>query len=238
MFCFYLRIPLNQCRIDYGAMDMEFRQIFPIQLKRLAPEFEIAEIRFGTFFRQFGYAGRHAASDVVYVIESILGTEKSALERMHSALEILDNVHKLNQGAKQAIRILPFFYDECYKTLLHKQIRIGRSVRYVVLRKTHTPFVMHRMAAFLLSATRHCRHGSLPLLVIANLPDAFRLAGAVPSDPDDNYSYFGLRGAFEAALQTSGYLNLHRFYLLDDILEITCRDIRPFLQAIQDLDWQ
>lgn len=55
-------------------MDMEFRQMLPVQMSKHFAEFDISDFRISTFSREFGYSARFSASDVVYSLVALLET--------------------------------------------------------------------------------------------------------------------------------------------------------------------
>lgn len=67
-----IAFPLNQCKSDYSAMDLEYRELFTIQLEKFAKEFGIENFSFSSFIREFGYLLKISAADCVHSIRSIL----------------------------------------------------------------------------------------------------------------------------------------------------------------------
>lgn len=67
-----IAFPLNQCKSDYSAMDLEYRELFTIQLEKFAKEFGIENFSFPSFIREFGYLLKISAADCVHSLRSIL----------------------------------------------------------------------------------------------------------------------------------------------------------------------
>lgn len=67
-----MAFPLNQCKADYSAMDLEYRELLSIQLEKFAQEFNIQNFSFPSFTREFGYLLKISAADCVYSLRSIL----------------------------------------------------------------------------------------------------------------------------------------------------------------------
>lgn len=61
-------------------MDMEFRQMLPIQMAKYFAEFDISDFRINTFSREFGYSARFSASDVVFSLIALLEAPLTPLE--------------------------------------------------------------------------------------------------------------------------------------------------------------
>lgn len=64
--------PLNQCKTDYSAMDLEYRELLTIQLEKFSEEFNIQRYSFPSFTRDFGYLLKVSAADCVHSLRSIL----------------------------------------------------------------------------------------------------------------------------------------------------------------------
>lgn len=67
-----MAFPLNQCKSDYSAMDLEYRELLTVQLEKFAEEFNIQNFSFPSFTREFGYLLKISAADCVYSLRSIL----------------------------------------------------------------------------------------------------------------------------------------------------------------------
>lgn len=67
-----IAFPLNQCKSDYSAMDLEYRELLSVQLEKFAAEFEIENFSFSSFTREFGYILKVSAADCVHSLRSIL----------------------------------------------------------------------------------------------------------------------------------------------------------------------
>lgn len=67
-----MAFPLNQCKSDYSAMDLEYRELFTVQLEKFAEEFNIQKFLFSSFTREFGYLLKISAADCVHALRSIL----------------------------------------------------------------------------------------------------------------------------------------------------------------------
>lgn len=72
-----MAFPLNQCKSDYSAMDLEYRELLTVQLEKFADEFNIHNFSYSSFTREFGYLLKISAADCVYSIRSILGCPNS-----------------------------------------------------------------------------------------------------------------------------------------------------------------
>lgn len=64
--------PLNQCKSDYSAMDLEYRELLTIQLDKFSEEFNIKNHSFPSFTRDFGYLLKVSAADCVRALRAIL----------------------------------------------------------------------------------------------------------------------------------------------------------------------
>lgn len=67
-----MAFPLNQCKSDYSAMDLEYRELLTVQLEKFANEFGIQNFSFPSFVREFGYLLKISAADCVHSLRSIL----------------------------------------------------------------------------------------------------------------------------------------------------------------------
>lgn len=67
-----MAFPLNQCKSDYSAMDLEYRELLAVQLEKFAEEFNIQKFSFPSFTREFGYLLKISAADCVHALRSIL----------------------------------------------------------------------------------------------------------------------------------------------------------------------
>ena len=67
-----MAFPLNQCKSDYSAMDLEYRELLTVQLEKFAEEFNIQNFSFPSFTREFGYLLKISAADCVHSLRSIL----------------------------------------------------------------------------------------------------------------------------------------------------------------------
>lgn len=67
-----MAFPLNQCKSDYSAMDLEYRELLTVQLEKFAEEFNIQKFSFSSFTREFGYLLKISAADCVHALRSIL----------------------------------------------------------------------------------------------------------------------------------------------------------------------
>lgn len=67
-----MAFPLNQCKSDYSAMDLEYRELLTVQLEKFAEEFNIQNFSYFSFTREFGYLLKVSAADCVHSIRSIL----------------------------------------------------------------------------------------------------------------------------------------------------------------------
>ena len=67
-----IAFPLNQCKSDYSAMDLEYREIFTVQLEKFAKEFSIENFSYPSFIREFGYILKISAADCVHSLRSIV----------------------------------------------------------------------------------------------------------------------------------------------------------------------
>lgn len=67
-----MAFPLNQCKSDYSAMDLEYRELLTVQLEKFAEEFNIHNFSFSSFTREFGYLLKISAADCVHSLRSIL----------------------------------------------------------------------------------------------------------------------------------------------------------------------
>lgn len=67
-----MAFPLNQCKSDYSAMDLEYRELLTVQLEKFAEEFNIQKFSFSSFTREFGYLLKISAADSVHALRSIL----------------------------------------------------------------------------------------------------------------------------------------------------------------------
>lgn len=63
---------LNQCKSDYSAMDLEYRELLPIQLEKFAEEFNLQKYSFPSFTRDYGYLLKVSAADCVHALRSII----------------------------------------------------------------------------------------------------------------------------------------------------------------------
>lgn len=72
-----MAFPLNQCKSDYSAMDLEYRELLTVQLEKFAEEFNIQNFSFSSFTREFGYLLKVSAADCVYSLRSILESPNS-----------------------------------------------------------------------------------------------------------------------------------------------------------------
>ncbi len=64
--------PLNQCKTDYSAMDLEYRELLSIQLEKFAEEFNVQKYSFPSFARDYGYLLKVSAADCVHALRSII----------------------------------------------------------------------------------------------------------------------------------------------------------------------
>lgn len=64
--------PLNQCRCDYSAMDLEYRELLTIQLDKFSQEFGLRDYEYPSFVRDIGYVMKVSASDTVMALRAIL----------------------------------------------------------------------------------------------------------------------------------------------------------------------
>ena len=67
-----MAFPLSQCKADYSAMDLEYRELLTVQLEKFAEEFNIQSFSFPSFIREFGYLLKISAADCVHSLRSIL----------------------------------------------------------------------------------------------------------------------------------------------------------------------
>lgn len=67
-----IAFPLNQCKSDYSAMDLEYRELLTVQLEKFAEEFNLQNFSFPSFTREFGYLLKISAADCVHSLRSIL----------------------------------------------------------------------------------------------------------------------------------------------------------------------
>lgn len=67
-----MAFPLNQCKSDYSAMDLEYRELLTVQLEKFAEEFNIQNFSFPSFAREFGYLLKISAADCVHSLRTIL----------------------------------------------------------------------------------------------------------------------------------------------------------------------
>lgn len=72
-----MAFPLNQCKSDYSAMDLEYRELLSLQLEKFAEEFNIQNFYFSSFTREFGYLLKISAADCVHSLRSILESPNS-----------------------------------------------------------------------------------------------------------------------------------------------------------------
>ena len=64
--------PLNQCKTDYSAMDLEYRELLSLQLDKFAEEFNVQKYSFPSFARDYGYLLKVSAADCVHALRSII----------------------------------------------------------------------------------------------------------------------------------------------------------------------
>lgn len=67
-----MAFPLCQCKSDYSAMDLEYRELLTMQLEKFAEEFNIRNFSFSSFTREYGYLLKISAADCVHSLRSIL----------------------------------------------------------------------------------------------------------------------------------------------------------------------
>lgn len=85
-----MAIPLNQCKSDYSAMDLEYRELLTLQLEKFAAEFNIQNFSFPSFSREFGYILKVSGADYVHSLRSILESpNRLALTR---SVALSDNI--------------------------------------------------------------------------------------------------------------------------------------------------
>lgn len=91
-----IAFPLNQCKSDYSTMDLEYRELFTIQLDKFAKEFGIENFAFSSFIREYGYLLKISAADCVHSLRTILECPNALnLSKMAQTVE-KDSIWKNN----------------------------------------------------------------------------------------------------------------------------------------------
>lgn len=177
MHPFAFRIPLSQSKLDYTIMDMEFRQMLPLQLSKHSAEFGLENIKIPSFLREYDYSGKISACDTVYALlaqleypcmaDSIELRWAGNFFRAYDSLWYMLNYFiissgytKLKHGISLSITQHPIIHNECMNILSHRLIRIGKSIRYVLIRNyTENAWfsnitTLRRIGLYLLHATK------------------------------------------------------------------------------------
>lgn len=92
-FIVKMGIPVAQCKLDYGSMEMELKESLPARISKHAAEFGVGEVYFPSFTRDYGYVTRLSASDAVYSLMALIEAPYSAqeLKALASSSQLQDN---------------------------------------------------------------------------------------------------------------------------------------------------
>jgi cell division control protein 45 len=64
--------PLKECHQNYTAMHREYKRDIPNKLRKWAPRYNMPEIEFPSFLKNYGYRLTLSASDAVFALEALM----------------------------------------------------------------------------------------------------------------------------------------------------------------------
>ena len=160
----------------------------------------------------------------------------------------------LLHGVKLSILQQSIVFKHYFSILSQKLIRVGRRIRFAIVRKVDehhwlsNPATVSKIACYLASASRSCKHSKLPLIFASYHPGSksFFVSG-VSSTSEDSARIERCRQrithicsrvgtAFrQAALSLS--LRVKHDFFEPDLMEIHADDLKIFIQKLQTIDF-